>query len=363
MNNVMQSTMFGKVWKVGDPAQIGSLVGEISGFPYVGKVRVMFEGEDGAYERVCGMFDLQEVGGNLKDGVDRLLESEDDEEPPYPSIGMESEDEGEDEPELKPNPRRDDWGNQAEVVDAEDEDSTDGLYALYQDAIGELGELRAEHADISGLYKLAMEAVAKERAAGAQIVEENNRLVAELARLKQEPPSPMNGEGEQKGRKQEPHPPTPSPKHGEGEQKGRKQIETVTLIQNALDMDDVLAAADAKLQELLNAGWVVVSEIAHMVIDNLADFPQLQHCRIVRLERVVAAAPEDGGRVKIGAIVVAKNAGAHPLTMRIYQKGAAAFIAEQNTTIAEAMRKAYEGRMAQYPIRAFTMIPGRGNVS
>lgn len=342
MNNVMQSTMFGKVWKVGDPAQIGSLVGEISGFPYVGKVRVMFVGEDGAYERVCGMFDLQEVGGNLKDGVDRLLESEDDEAPPYPSIGMGSEDEGEDEPELKPNPRRDDWGNQAEVVDAEDEDSTDGLYALYQDAIGELGELQAEHADISGLYKLAMEAVAKERAAGAQIVEENNRLVAELARLKQEPPSPMNGEGEQKG---------------------RKQIETVTLIQNALDMDDVLAAADAKLQELLNAGWVVVSEIAHMVIDNLADFPQLQHCRIVRLERVVAAAPEDGGRVKIGAIVGAKNAGAHPLTMRIYQKGAAAFIAEQNTTIAEAMRKAYEGRMAQYPIRAFTMIPGRGNVS
>ena len=342
MNNVMQSTMFGKVWKVGDPAQIGSLVGEISGFPYVGKVRVMFVGEDGAYERVCGMFDLQEVGGNLKDGVDRLLESEDDEEPPYPSIGMESEDEGEDEPELKPNPRRDDWGNQAEVVDAEDEDSMDGLYALYQDAAGELDELRAEHADISVLYKLAMEAVAKERAAGAQIVEENNRLVAELARLKQEPPSPMNGEGEQKG---------------------RKQIETVTLIQNALDMDDVLAAADAKLQELLNAGWVVVSEIAHMVIDNLADFPQLQHCRIVRLERVVAAAPEDGGRVKIGAIVGAKNAGAHPLTMRIYQKGAAAFIAEQNTTIAEAMRKAYEGRMAQYPIRAFTMIPGRGNVS
>ena len=342
MNNVMQSTMFGKVWKVGDPAQIGSLVGEISGFPYVGKVRVMFVGEDGAYERVCGMFDLQEVGGNLKDGVDRLLESEDDEEPPYPSIGMESEDEGEDEPELKPNPRRDDWGNQAEVVDAEDEDSMDGLYALYQDAIGELGELQAQYADISGLYKLAMEAVAKERAAGAQIVEENNRLVAELARLKQEPPSPMNGEGEQKG---------------------RKQIETVTLIQNALDMDDVLAAADAKLQELLNAGWVVVSEIAHMVIDNLADFPQLQHCRIVRLERVVAAAPEDGGRVKIGAIVGAKNAGAHPLTMRIYQKGAAAFIAEQNTTIAEAMRKAYEGRMAQYPIRAFTMIPGRGNVS
>jgi len=81
----------------------------------------------------------------------------------------------------------------------------------------------------------------------------------------------------------------------------------------------------------------------------------------VRLERVVA--PEDGGRVKIGAIVGAKNAGAHPLTMRIYQNGAAAFIAEQNTTIAEAMRKAYEGRMAQYPIRAFTMIPGRGNVS